>query len=555
MAEYTSMNRHIRRVRTEEKIAKGIIWFFVVLTLVALGWILFYIIGRGLYYNNVKPYDFLDIKEETITCPQDPDTPFTFIVHKDVRVKDLTVKQLRELYTKIVVHNWGNYTKGQNLYTEPYLYEESVSYGKTVHDFVLGEDDPSKHVTFVGDAETMVSSVESTPGAIGIIPAKNLSMIEDRKVKTVPIRRVVVAANPSVLAIVDNRQLTKLSGEQIEDIYKGKLLKWNEIGGITLGIKPMIVGQDENPVYNDFAPLIKSYFDMDTFHNNVDVAGSYDDMIGRLEKTEGAIALSFYNCLDPEQFPLIPITRVEKGLNLDWHYLVEKPAWEGKWGGISTIILNTLVLVLFTVLFSAPVGILGAIYLVEYAKQGRLVRILRLGTETLAGIPSIIFGLFGFIFFVRILNFGIGFLSGTLSVTMMILPTIIRTSEEALKSVPGGLREGSLALGATKVQTIFRVVLPAASPGILTGVILGVGRTVGETAVLIYTLGQNMDLVHSLTSPARVLALHIWFMFSEAVAAEATDRLFATAAVLIIMILLVNMLTTFLMSRLNKLSR
>lgn len=556
MSNRTELNKHIRKVRAEEKLAKGLIWFFVILTLAALAWILFYIMGRGFYYSNIKPYDFLDIKEEAITCPQEPEMPFTFIVHEDVRVNDLTVKQLRDLYTKIVVHNWGNYTKGQNLATNPFFYAESVSFGKVMYDFVMGQEgDPSKHVGFVKNPNAMVEKVESTRGAIGIIPARDLEIIEGRGIKIVPIRRVVAMANPSVLEVVDNRKLNKLSEEEIEGIYTGKYRNWQEVGGTPLDIKPMIVANDPNPVYDDFSQLIRSHLGLESFHNNVDRVDGFEPMLNKLEATEGGVALSLYDCIEPDRLPLLTITRIESGLNLDWHFLTEKPAWEGKWGGISTIILNTLVLVLLTVLFAAPVGILGAIYLVEYARQGRLVKILRLGTETLAGIPSIIFGLFGYIFFVRILGFGIGFLSGTLSVTMMILPTIIRTSEEALKAIPLGLREGSLALGATKVQTIFRVVLPAATPGILTGIILGVGRTVGETAVLIYTLGQSMDLVQSITSPARVLALHIWFMFSEGIAAEATDRLFATAAVLIIIILIVNMLTTYFMYRLNKISR
>jgi phosphate transport system permease protein len=535
--------------------AKAVIWLFVIITLVALAWILFYIMGRGFYYNNTKEYKFLDLKEIEITCPQNPDFSFTFIANDEVRVKDLTVKQLRELYTKIVVHNWGNFTQGQNLKTNPFLYSEAVPYSQTVHDFVLGKEGPSPHVELVDDVESMIQSVENTSGGVGLIPAEDVAMTENRGVKTFPIRRVVAAVNPSVIEVVNNRQLTKVSEEEVEEIYAGEYTSWEEVGGVPLEIRPMIVGDDPNPVYAGLPQLIRKHFEIDQFHDRVEMVGGYEEMLTELESAEGAVALAFYNCLEPERFPLLTVTRVESGLNLDWHYLTEKPAWEGKWGGISTIILNTLVLVLLTVLFAAPVGILGSIYLVEYARQGKLIRILRLGTETLAGIPSIIFGLFGFIFFVRILGFGIGFLSGTLSVTMMILPTIIRTSEEALKSVPRGLREGSLALGATKVQTIFRVVLPAASPGILTGIILGVGRTVGETAVLIYTLGQNMELVSSLSSPARVLSLHIWFMFSEAVAAEATDRLFATATVLVIMILIVNLTTTYFMSRLNKLSR
>ena len=172
------------------------------------------------------------------------------------------------------------------------------------------------------------------------------------------------------------------------------------------------------------------------------------------------------------------------------------------WGGISYIIINTLVLILATLLISTPIGVAAAIYLTEYSKQGPFLKLLRMGTETLAGIPSIVFGLFGRIFFVQILHLGIGFLSSTLTITLMILPTIVRTSEEALSSVPQTFREGSLALGATKLETIRKVVLSAASPGILTGVILGIGRVVGRnscTALVLLVPAMNLS-----PAPARL---------------------------------------------------
>uniref|UniRef100_UPI0026379C6B phosphate ABC transporter permease PstA n=1 Tax=Oceanispirochaeta sp. TaxID=2035350 RepID=UPI0026379C6B len=265
--------------------------------------------------------------------------------------------------------------------------------------------------------------------------------------------------------------------------------------------------------------------------------------------SRGAVALSPYASLAEYELSFVPVLRHESGRNLPWHFIVEAPARSGQWGGISYIIINTFVLILFTILFSTPLGVMAAIYMVEYAKQGRVLRLLRMGSDTLAGIPSIVFGLFGFIFFVRILGMGIGFISSTLTVTLMVLPTIIRTTEEALKSVPPSLREGSLALGATKLQTIAKVVLPAASPGILTGIILAVGRTVGETAVLIYTLGSNYDLVSGPSSSARVLSLHLYMLFSEAVS---FDRTFATAAVLVIIILMTNLTTTRVLKQFNK---
>jgi len=191
------------------------------------------------------------------------------------------------------------------------------------------------------------------------------------------------------------------------------------------------------------------------------------------------------------------------------------------------------------------------VYLTEYTHRGTVSRVIRFGVECLAGIPSIIFGLFGMIFFVNTLKMGIGLLSGTLTLTLMILPTIIRTSEEALKTVPVGYREGSLALGATKLQTIVRVVLPAATPGILTGIILGIGRSVGESAALLFTMGSNYDLAHSLSASTRVLAVHLYLIIAEG---TSFDRAFATATILIFIVLIVNLVTTRLIGQVNRMA-
>ncbi|TAH52921.1 MAG: phosphate ABC transporter permease PstA [Treponema sp.] len=267
-----------------------------------------------------------------------------------------------------------------------------------------------------------------------------------------------------------------------------------------------------------------------------------------LLSTPGSVGLSYSGSPVSGSLSAIRAVRTEQGPNLSFAFLYEAPKMSGKIGGISTIIINTLVMMLFTILVSGPLGILAAVYLVEYAKQGVLVRILRLSIETLAGIPSIIFGLFGMLFFVNILGWGIGLISGVLTLTLMILPTIIRTSEEALKTVAQGLREGSLALGATKMQTVLRVVLPAASSGILTGLLLAMGRAVGETAALIFTMGSSYDLVSGLTSSTRTLAVHIYLIIAEGIS---LDRAFATATVLILIILFMNTVATKIIGRFN----
>lgn len=223
--------------------------------------------------------------------------------------------------------------------------------------------------------------------------------------------------------------------------------------------------------------------------------------------------------------------------HLSLEFLTQEPSNMGKDGGIFSIIITTIYLALFSLIIAAPIGICAAIFLTEYAKEGPVIRLIRFGTESLAGIPSIIFGLFGYVFFVVFLKFRYSIVSGGLTLTLMILPTIIRTAEESIKMVPRSYREGSLALGATKWQTIYKVVLPAAIPGILTGVILGIGRVVGETAAVIYTAGSSLGLPNSIWRPGRTMAVHLYILASEGLS---KNNMYATATVLIITVLIIN---------------
>jgi phosphate transport system permease protein len=224
-----------------------------------------------------------------------------------------------------------------------------------------------------------------------------------------------------------------------------------------------------------------------------------------------------------------------KYINFD--FFTQEPSSMGRKGGIFSIIVGTLYLTLVSIAIATPIGVAAAIYLTEYAKETKLVKIIRFGTETLAGIPSIIFGLFGFVFFVILLGFRWSILSGGLTLAIMILPTLIRATEESLKTVPQSFREGSLALGATKWQTIIKVVLPSSVSGILTGLILGIGRAVGETAAVMLTAGSSLGLPMSIMDPTRTMSVHLYILASEGLSKEKT---FATATVLIIFVVLIN---------------
>ena len=213
-------------------------------------------------------------------------------------------------------------------------------------------------------------------------------------------------------------------------------------------------------------------------------------------------------------------------------------------------IINTLIMTVLTLIIAVPVGILSAVYLVEYAKRGsKLVSVIRITTETLSGIPSIVFGLFGYLAFVIATGWRNSLIAGALTLAIMVLPTIIRTTEEALIAVPDSYREGSYGLGAGKLRTIFKIVLPSAVPGILSGVILSIGRIVGETAALIFTSGTVAVVPQKLTDSARTLAVHMYCLMTEGLY---TGQAYATAVILIVMVLLINGLSGLIAHKIAK---
>ncbi|MDO7786020.1 phosphate ABC transporter permease PstA [Desulforamulus aquiferis] len=235
-------------------------------------------------------------------------------------------------------------------------------------------------------------------------------------------------------------------------------------------------------------------------------------------------------------------------MHINWAFLTEHPKQMGKEGGIFPTIVSTVYLILISLAIATPIGIMAAIQLTEYTKTGPLVKVIRFATETLAGIPSIIFGLFGFAFLVLFMGFSWSLLSGGLTLAFMVLPTIVRTSEEAIKSVPLSFREGSMALGATKWQTVWKIVLPSALPGILTGIILSMGRAVGETAAVILTAGSSLNIPASIMDPGRTMSVHLYILAMEGISME---KAYATAAVLIILIFVINSLANLIMRKMT----
>ncbi len=238
--------------------------------------------------------------------------------------------------------------------------------------------------------------------------------------------------------------------------------------------------------------------------------------------------------------------------HVDWAFITDNYTRTGDEHGIFPMIISTLYMVIASIAVAAPLGIMTAIYLTEYAKVGsKLVKVIRFCTESLAGIPSIIFGLFGMTFFVAILGLGFSILSGALTLSILILPVIIRTTEEALMAVPQTYREGSYGLGASKIYTIWRLILPSAIPGILTSVILSIGRVIGESAPVFLTAGMVARIPDSLMDSGRTLTVHLYKLTTELFTVEEWNQAYGTATVLIVVVLLINMVTKLIAKRFN----
>lgn len=249
-------------------------------------------------------------------------------------------------------------------------------------------------------------------------------------------------------------------------------------------------------------------------------------------------------------FGIIIYLIVKGGSALTWEFITQKPSGGMKEGGISTVIIGTLYLIMGTLIFSLPIGIFSAVYLNEYARKNRLTRIIRLSIVNMAGVPSVVFGLFGLGFFVIFLNFGRSILAGSLTLALLILPTIITSTEEALKSVPETYRHASVALGATKWQTIIKIVLPQAMPGIITGAVLGLGRAAGETAPILFTAAAfyQPNLPKSVFSQVMALPYHLYVMATQ-VADAPDEKKWGTALVLLLIVLFFASIATAIRTR------
>lgn len=238
-----------------------------------------------------------------------------------------------------------------------------------------------------------------------------------------------------------------------------------------------------------------------------------------------------------------------------WEFITSSYTRIGEASGIWPMIVSTVYMVVLTLSIATPIGIMTAIYLTEYAKPGsKIVQVIRFCIESLAGIPSIVYGLFGMTFFVTTLGLGFSILAGSLTLSVLILPVIIRTTEEALMAVPLSYREGGYALGSSKIYTIWRLILPSAMPGIVTAVILSIGRVIGESAPVFLTAGMVTKIPESVLDSGRTLTVHLYKLTQELFTQHEWDQAYATATVLIVLVLALNLITKLIATRYSKAS-
>lgn len=509
-----SMNFN-KRKRVTNAIALGVIKGLSFLAVGLLVLIIGYLVYRGLYKSERTESDVIPMAIMDKSRIEDVRLPVTVLANKGANIKHLSWFTLQDMALGRV-SSLRRISATDEIF---YLYVDECAVDDFSAMLCIAPEQLVSGGAIIASREQVLEQGRQRAGSV-VILAEDAPKKVPKGFLVPVVDSYVLAANPSVTALYGNNRVGTLTTDQVVDLLDGRISNWASLSG---GDVPVV--------------LLGSSVASNT-------------LIADLVATEGSVAVlpaaAYYQARQRDlAIDLLKMERIDRSANITWFYLTDKTVESGKYGGILTIIGNTFVMVALTTLIAGPLGIAAAVYLVEYAKKGRLTSIIRAGIDVLAGIPSIIFGLFGLLVFVQLFGWSFSLISGTLTVALMILPTIIRTSEEAIHSVDRSLREASVGLGATKIETIWKVVLPSAANGITTGIILAIGRAVGETAALIYTIGSSTDFVKSLTSSSRVLAMHIYLTITEG---QSFDRAFASAFVLVVVVLTINFIARVLMT-------
>jgi phosphate transport system permease protein len=465
--------------RTTNNIALLVIKCLSAITIALLIIILGYLIYRGVWYQNQKEGDVLPIStsEEDFSLYATQDTKLSFIswytLSSIAKGRERTLRTLTAVNEKI------------HFFVDASIREEAEAYLKTtIHDKYLVHNGTPQEIK--GGIYLLKKGKTPPPGY-----------------KRIPLYDRVVAVNDSVTTLFNNRKIGSVTAEQVQELQQGAITNWKVLGG-----------PDEKVTFIDRATE------------------------AQLKQTKGSVSIIEANSFAAEEgLDHLKVSRVEKGFNMSWDYLTTNAEESGAFGGIFSILINTLLMIILVLLISTPIGVGSAIYLALYAKKGPFKSLIRAGIDVLSGVPSIIFGLFGMLVFVQLFHLSFSLISGSLTLSLMILPTIIRTSEESINGVDKNTINASRGLGATKIESITSIVLPAAKKGIITGLILAMGRALGETAALVFTIGSSTNIATGFTSSSRVLAQHIYLTIIEG---QSIDKAFASALILIILELIIN---------------
>jgi phosphate transport system permease protein len=467
------------RIRTNT-IALAIIKALAFSTLFILVFLIGYLTFKGLVRDDISISPYLESQKEVVA-----------VYSGDSQIKRLTWEQVRNMLDGKIysLRTISGYDDDIKLYVERSYLPEVASYFSLTEEAIK----ESAQIVDFGD-----SSISKGNGSIFLSdPLKGKAA----KLRKVDLLSTVVAVNNSVTTLLDNKKVGIVDAEDIENLVNGSISNWSALNGSSIAV-------------------IRTT--------------SFEE----LSTTEGGYFITEANkAFSRDELSLLEIRSTHLANNLTLRFITSAALQGGKYGGIGSIIANTFFMIFLSVFFAAPVGLGAAIYLSLYAKKGKLLFIIQSGIDLLASVPSIIFGLFGLLIFVQTFGWSFSLLSGSLTVALMICPTIIRTSQEAIKSVDASLFDGSIALGATKIETILKISLPNATEGIIGGVILAIGRAAGETAALLYTIGSGTEVANGLFSPARSLAMHIYLTVSEG---RGLDGAFAASLVLMLVVLVTN---------------
>ncbi|WP_281861717.1 phosphate ABC transporter permease PstA [Candidatus Borrelia fainii] len=500
------------------KISFCIIKFIAYFLITLLFFLISYIVYNSLFFTSKKQTLFLDETKHFL--------PFTlknkiikiaFIINKSIKLEEITTQDIYNIYNNKISH-WGSISD-QSIDIVPIASSQSnLASTVILQTFTKNNKFNNRYIKLVESNEKIIENVNKTIGAIGYLTKEELEKLDFKKyseIKSLKIKSMSILVGKKTLQKSEHEIINTLNLNQIKKLLIKKI-DWNDL--ISKNIKLNIIK-----------------------YSNYD-----KNAIKTVEEHEGTIAVVPWHSFYKSDAPFLNLYYMKKDMPLNLNFILSTPRNSGKYGGISYLIFNTFYVILLTAIISISIGIGTGIMLAEYTANKILYKTVSMSVDILSSIPAIIFGLFGLIFFVPI--FGMGILSGAITSSLMILPMIIKTTEEALKSIPKSYKYASVALGANKTETIIKILLPASSPGILTGIVLAIGRALGETAVLLFTMGTNLGLASSLNEPSRSLTVHLLLLFQEGY----LNKGFATASILIIMILLINLTSKFLINKLYR---